>query len=174
MKKTFYSNGKLFLIGEYTVIDGSKAFALPTVYGQHLHVESLKEKVFEWKSFDADGTLWFDAEIPIEAVINNSISEDKVTNTLIDILHTAHNMNPKAITANIEGFKVTTELTFPRNWGLGSSSTLINNIAQWFNIDAFALLSKSFGGRGSDIACAQHDTPIIYSIKDSVPTVRPV
>lgn len=38
-----------------------------------------------------------------------------------------------------------TKLEFPRDWGLGSSSTLINNIAQWAQIDAFKLLFESFG-----------------------------
>jgi hypothetical protein len=28
----------------------------------------------------------------------------------------------------------------PKSWGLGTSSTLINNIAQWLQIDAFTLL----------------------------------
>lgn len=173
MKKTFYSNGKLLLIGEYTVLDGSKAFALPTVYGQHLDIEDTAEKALEWKSFDADGTLWFEAEIPFEAITDKARSEDKITNTLIDILHTAHTMNP-AVLSNSEGIKAVTELTFPRNWGLGSSSTLINNIAQWFNIDAFKLLSKSFGGSGYDIACAQHNTPILYSIEKEAPAIQPV
>ena len=36
MKKTFYSNGKLLITGEYVVLDGAKALALPTKYGQNL------------------------------------------------------------------------------------------------------------------------------------------
>jgi hypothetical protein len=28
-EKTFYSNGKLLITGEYLVLDGAKAFALP-------------------------------------------------------------------------------------------------------------------------------------------------
>lgn len=173
MKQTFYSNGKLFLIGEYTVIDGSKAFALPTTYGQYLHVEEGTGKTLEWKSYDADKSLWFETNIPFEAILNNSAPGDKVTDTLIDILHIAHTMNPELLISS-KGLKTVTELTFPRNWGLGSSSTLINNIAQWFGIDAFELLNKSFGGSGYDIACAQHDTPIIYNIKDSKPAVKEI
>jgi mevalonate kinase len=63
-------------------------------------------------------------------------------------------------------------LSFPRNWGLGTSSTLINNIAQWFQIDAFELLHQSFGGSGYDIACAQNNTPITYSIINGSPKVE--
>jgi len=31
---SFYSNGKLLITGEYLVLDGAKALALPTKYGQ--------------------------------------------------------------------------------------------------------------------------------------------
>ena len=76
--------------------------------------------------------------------------------------------------SNSEGFAVTTQLSFPRNWGLGTSSTLINNIAQWFQIDAFELLHQSFGGSGYDIACAQNNTPITYSIVNGDPKIEQV
>ena len=72
-------------------------------------------------------------------------------------------MNP-SVFSNSASFSITTQLSFPRNWGLGSSSTLINNIAQWFQIDAFELLHQSFGGSVYDIACAQNNNPITYRI----------
>ena len=72
------------------------------------------------------------------------------------------------------GYDVDTELTFPRNWGLGTSSTLINNIAQWFGIDAYGLLWDSFGGSGYDIACAQHEGAIIYSCDERIPSVKQI
>ena len=34
----FYSNGKLFILGEYYVLEGAKVFALPTKFGQYLSV----------------------------------------------------------------------------------------------------------------------------------------
>lgn len=55
---------------------------------------------------------------------------------------------------------------------MGSSSTLINNIAQWAEVDGFALLANSFGGSGYDIAAAQNDAPILYEIKKGVPEFR--
>ena len=72
------------------------------------------------------------------------------------------------------GFSVKTNLTFPRNWGLGTSSTLINNIAQWAKVDAFKLLLNSFGGSGYDIACAQNDLPITYRLKEGIPKIEVV
>ncbi len=67
-----------------------------------------------------------------------------------------------------------TNLTFPRNWGLGSSSTLINSIASWAKVDAFKLLWNSFKGSGYDIACAQNNTPIFYQIENKEPVVQQV
>ncbi|WLD25136.1 GYDIA family GHMP kinase [Flavobacterium dauae] len=169
----FYSNGKLFILGEYYVLQGAKVFALPTKFGQYLNVFPLKTKTLSWKSYDADGSVWYNDEIAVKDILsNNQSSDDKVRNTLIDILHQAHLMNPSILENN--GFLVETKLTFPRNWGLGTSSTLINNIAQWFQIDAFKLLQKSFGGSGFDIACAQNNSPVTYQVVDNEPVVEQV
>ncbi len=169
----FYSNGKLFILGEYYVLEGAKVFALPTKFGQYLNVFPIKTKTLSWKSYDADGSVWYNDEIAVSDIIsNNQSSTDKVRNTLIDILHQAHLMNPLILENN--GFLVETKLTFPRNWGLGTSSTLINNIAQWFQVDAFKLLQKSFGGSGFDIACAQNNTPVTYQVKNNQPIVEQV
>lgn len=169
----FYSNGKLFILGEYYVLEGAKVFALPTKFGQFLNVFPLKSKTLSWKSYDADGSVWYNDEIAVNDILsNNQSSDDKVRNTLIDILHQAHLMNPTILENN--GFLVETKLTFPRNWGLGTSSTLINNIAQWFQVDAFELLQKSFGGSGFDIACAQNNTPITYQVVNKQPIVEQV
>ncbi len=65
-------------------------------------------------------------------------------------------------------------MTFPRNWGLGSSSTLINNIAKWAQIDAFTLQFNTFGGSGYDIACAQSDNPILYQLSNQKPLFKSV
>jgi mevalonate kinase len=174
LKKTFYSNGKLLITGEYTVLDGAEALALPTKFGQSLEVEAKDSNFVKWVSYDADGSVWFDEAFPVEAIISNQSSSDKPeVTTLIHILHKAHLANPSVL-KNKEGFAVSTRLTFPRHWGLGTSSTLINNIAQWFSIDAYTLLAQSFGGSGYDIACAQYDTAITYKLQDGLPFVSPV
>jgi len=172
LKKTFYSNGKLFLMGEYTVLDGALAFAVPTKSGQSLEVAGIADNIVKWKSLDADGAVWLEVEVSIEDIIsNNQSAASAEANTLIKILHEAHTANPEILTS---GFEVTTKLTFPRNWGLGTSSTLINNVAQWFGIDAYALLANTFGGSGYDIACAQNYTPILYRIENGAVEVTPV
>ena len=170
MKQFFYSNGKLLISGEYLVLDGAKALAFPTKFGQSLEVETIKEPSIFWKSLDEKGNVWLDIVIEISEIIspqkNNTRKDIRETTQLISILKEAQKLNPKFLTNNT-GFVVTTKLDFPRNWGLGSSSTLINNIANWANVDAFLLLKNTFGGSGYDIASAQNNVPILYSIKEN-------
>ena len=173
-KKTFYSNGKLLITGEYLVLNGAKALALPTKFGQNLIIEDGFNKQIVWKSFDADGTIWFENIITFSEIQHCTIPAlQSERNTLIKILHESYLKNPTLID-NAEGYFVTTNLTFPKFWGLGTSSTLINNIAQWFEIDAFKLLKISFGGSGYDIACAQNNTPILYQLENGSPKVEKV
>ena len=174
MKQTFYSNGKLLLTGEYLVLDGATALALPTRFGQYLDVEPTSGNSITWKSYDSEGSVWYEDDIPISVIKEGQQQKGKAeTLTLIKILHEAYKQNP-LILDNAKGFSITTRLTFPRLWGLGTSSTLINNLSEWLDIDAYKLLQSSFGGSGYDIACAQHSTPISYSIKNNSPIVEPV
>jgi mevalonate kinase len=174
MQKTFYSNGKLLITGEYLILDGAKGLALPTKMGQNLSVESTITETIHWKSYDADGSIWFEDFVTFQEIKDpNNPSSESVKATLIKILQVANAMNPDLL-INSNGFAITTQLSFPRNWGLGTSSTLINNIAQWFQIDAFELLHQSFGGSGYDIACAQNNTPITYNLSEGKPIVEKV
>jgi mevalonate kinase len=175
MKKEFYSNGKLLITGEYLVLDGANAFALPTKFGQKLIIEKGINQEIKWTSYDADGSVWLDVQLSFADILKKNTAEESesIKNTLIEILHQGHLLNPDFF-QNQEGFQITTQLTFPRNWGLGTSSTLINNIAQWLEIDAFVLLNNSFGGSGYDIACAQNDNPILYHLDNGKPIIENV
>ena len=174
MKKTFYSNGKLLITGEYLVLDGAKALALPTKFGQNLIIEESSNREIKWTSYDADGSVWFEDTISYSEIISViSIEKESVKNILITILREAYLLNPNRILES-DGYLVSTHLSFPKKWGLGTSSTLINNIAQWFEINAFTLLKNSFGGSGYDIACAQNDSPILYCLEKGKPSVEKV
>ncbi|MEE9407140.1 MAG: GYDIA family GHMP kinase [Polaribacter sp.] len=177
----FYSNGKLLLTGEYLVLDGTKSLAVPTKFGQDLIVEKIKEPEIIWESFTHTGECWFEAifDLPKLRLIScnyNSVKEGSgeiIAETLLEILKEAKNLNPSFLESE-NGFLIKTNLNFPRNWGLGTSSTLINSIANWANVDAFKLLWNSFKGSGYDIACAQNNTSIFYQIENEKPTVEQV
>lgn len=177
----FYSNGKLLLTGEYLVLEGAKALAIPTKFGQDLEVISIKEPQLIWGSFDNNGNCWFEAIFDllkfriISTTFESSTdgNADKIAETLLEILSEAKRLNPNFLNSE-SGFLVKTNLTFPRNWGLGSSSTLINSIASWAKVDAFQLLWNSFKGSGYDIACSQNNTPIFYQLLNQKPVVEQV
>ena len=177
----FYSNGKLLLTGEYLVLNGAKSLAIPTTFGQDLIVTPIKEKSLIWGSFTNTQECWFEAvfdlpKLRLKSATFNSNKEgsaDFIAETLLDILEEAKRLNANFLETE-GGYIVKTKLSFPRNWGLGSSSTLINSIAAWANVDAFQLLWNSFKGSGYDIACAQNNSPIFYQIKDKKPLVSQV
>jgi mevalonate kinase len=174
MEKTFYSNGKLLITGEYLVLDGAKSLALPTKFGQYLKVTSGDLGQIHWTSFDFDNSIWFEEKISFIEIINFKDSDNLTQReTLIKILHEAHLLNAEFLKSSL-GYSISTALTFPKLWGLGTSSTLINNIAQWLQIDAFTLLKYSFGGSGYDIACAQNNTSILYQLENGLPIVEKV
>ncbi|MDB2419985.1 GYDIA family GHMP kinase [Flavobacteriaceae bacterium] len=178
---TFYSNGKLLLTGEYLVLEGATALAVPTKFGQDLSVEKIKEPQLIWGSFTNTGDCWFEAvfELPKLRLVNATFNSDSdgsadfIAETLQDILLETRKLNPEFLKSE-QGFLVKTNLTFPRDWGLGTSSTLINNIAQWAKVDAFQLLWNSFSGSGYDIANAKHNTPILYQVNNQQPIVKKV
>ena len=174
ISKSFYSHGKLLLSGEYVVLDGAISLAIPTKYGQSLIVEQIEEPTLNWKSFDENKTVWFENEFEtLHGKVLKQVHGDSISKRLIQILNATKDLNSEVLNEK-HGFKIETHLEFPKNWGLGTSSTLLNNIAQWTNVNAFALLEKTFGGSGYDIACAQNKTPITYQIKDKKPIVKPV
>ena len=81
---------------------------------------------------------------------------------MAQILQAVKQLNPKAFEGNDLHF--TTHLDFDPNWGLGSSSTLIANLARWANVNPYDLLKLTFGGSGYDIACATAEGPIYYQL----------
>ena len=68
MKKEFYSNGKLLITGEYLVLDGAKAFALPTKFGQKLKDKKGNNQEIKWTSYDADGSIWLEERLPYDKI----------------------------------------------------------------------------------------------------------
>jgi mevalonate kinase len=168
----FHSNGKLLLTGEYVVLDGATALAIPTKYGQSLEVEVSKEKGIHWKSYDEKGAVWFKDFFDLKNFESKNATNE-ISKTLSNILREAKKLNLDFLSES-EGIQVSAKIDFPRNWGLGTSSTLINNIAQWAGVGGFALLANSFGGSGYDIAAAQSESPLLYKLNDGKPEFKKV
>lgn len=171
---SFRAHGKLLLTAEYFVLDGATALAVPTLPGQRMTVAAVPgDRCLQWKSIDADGSLWFDAAFSLPDIEMRGASDENTAATLRQLLLAARHRNPAFLTDD-QSLDVTTTLEFPRNWGLGSSSTLIYMLSQWSKVNPYQLLAATMGGSGYDIACAAADSPLLYHLKQEAPMVAPV
>lgn len=161
------------LTGEYAVLDGALALTIPTKFGQLLKIVPSVKKGISWKSYNHNGNIWFETQFEGISDTHAISNEPGIKNTLISILSEAKKLNPDFLSSST-GIEAITSLEFPIDWGLGSSSTLINNIAQWAEVDAFQLLKNSFGGSGYDIAAAQSECSILYQWIHNAPKVKQV
>jgi len=170
----FYSNGKLLLSAEYLVVDGAQALAVPTDKGQSLTVNKIEGMpILSWNSWTFDKQCWLEISFSLPELNIISTSDKEKANWLKKLLRAARELNTSFLNETI-AIDVNTQLEFPRDWGLGSSSTLINNVAQWANVNPFILHFKVSNGSGYDIACAKEDSPIVYSTKHEIQTINPI
>ena len=155
-----YSHGKILLTGEYMVLVGAEALAIPTKVGQSLEFKPNDSKTLNWESWDFKNKLWFNATIDIMDFSVSNTSSETIALKLTKILKAIRVQKNNFLRKN--GGTVKTHLEFERQWGLGTSSTLISNLALWSQTNPYKLLQNSFGGSGYDIACATAKSPLIF------------
>jgi mevalonate kinase len=168
----FHSNGKLLITAEYLVLKGALALAVPLNIGQTLHVEETGSGFIDWRS-TVKGEAWLNARISLSSFKLIDYNNAEKAGKLLEILHYAKQLNPLFL-SNYKGCRVIANVEFPLEWGLGSSSTLISNIARWSACDAYQLNRMAFQGSGYDIACARSNSPLLYQLIDEKPHVQSV
>ena len=161
----YYSHGKFLLTGEYLVLKGALALALPLKLGQSMTVETFHETSLQWDAQKPNGP-WFSVTLDPKNLDIIDCDDQPKAEKLVQILKAVQQLNPAAFK---DGLHFETRLDFDPNWGLGSSSTLIANLAQWAKVNPYELLKLTFGGSGYDIACATAEGPIYYQIKTEAP-----
>lgn len=149
------------LTGEYAVLDGASCLALPTKYGQAMHVKSYSGTDLKWKSLDHKGNVWFECDISLYDFSSEKTTDPVLSKKLQKILKSAVRLNCEFLD-KWNAFKVETKVSFPLNWGLGSSSTLIHLVAEWAEISPLELYFRCENGSGYDVMCAGADGPIEY------------
>jgi len=159
-----YSSGKLLITGEYLVLDGAEALALPLSCGQSLNYKETTNNLIKWNSYDLKNNIWYSAIIDKNNLKVIESSDHNISKRLHGILKSIRNHNPEFLTQN--GYEIETKLNFDKNWGLGSSSTLISNLSKLADVDPYLILNETFGGSGYDIACSNLDHPILYSLNN--------
>ena len=169
---TYTANGKLLLTGEYLVLKGALALAIPVRLGQTMlvrHCEEHGDMAIQWHAYKPD-VLWFSAVLNPDTLEIIESDDQPKAEKLSQILKAVRELNPKAFGP---GLRLETHLDFDPEWGLGSSSTLIANLAQWAGVNPYKLLKMTFGGSGYDIACATAQSPVFYQLEYDEPQVRP-
>ena len=160
----YYSCGKLLITAEYLILKGAKGLAIPTKYGQKMSVAKSTEKHIVWEAYSFDNEKWIDCKFDLNfKLIKSKNTKTEYTNSLSKLLKKINEFSPGFAG---QGLKISTNLEFHRNWGLGSSSTLINNISNWLNIDPYKLLKMTYKGSGYDIAVAKTKKSIFFEKKD--------
>ena len=168
----YRANGKLLLTGEYLVLKGALALALPTRLGQSMtvrHCEERSDEAIHWNASKPNGH-WLSATFNEHLEVLSSDDPSKASK-LAEILKAIRELNPSAFEP---GLHFETHLGFDPSWGLGSSSTLISNLAQWAEVNPYEVLRRTIGGSGYDIACATANTAIHYQLDQDKPHVQPV
>ena len=166
----FKSNGKILLTSEYLVLDGAKAIALPSKLTQELYVEQCDKEIIEWQGIDEKGNVWYEENFYLKN--NDLVYSAEKNNTSEKLLLLFNHILKTREVKDILGNKFSTKLNFKREWGLGTSSTFVNNLAKWANIDPYRLLFSAFKGIGYDIACCDVNNPIIFEKKQNSINVK--
>ena len=167
--KSFHSNGKLLISGEYLVLDGALSLALPCKFGQSLNFTEDSNGTLEWISKDMNDTIWFNAYFEAKTL---KVLKTSNYNTVKWVKKILEFCNKNSLTnKNLQG-KIECKLEFPNNWGLGSSSTLLNNLASLYEVNPYDLHFSTTNGSGYDIACAGSNSAITYQVIENIPEVK--
>jgi len=162
--KSYHANGKLLITGEYLILKGAKSLAIPTKFGQSLHYDKTKnDSLLVWDSLDNNNKTWFNATFDLNKSEIINTSNDQKAEFLLKILVKAQHLGNES---KVKSGEIVTNLNFERNWGLGTSSTLIWNISKLYEINPMKLHFSVSNGSGYDVACAGSDLPITYTLKN--------
>ena len=164
----YQAHGKFLLTGEYLVLKGALALATPLKFGQSLTVKTVSEPFLHWDAYKPDGP-WFSVTLNPKNLDIIDCDDQPKAEKLVQILKAVCELKPNAFN---DGLHFETHLDFDPNWGLGSSSTLIANLARWADVNPYELLKMTFGGSGYDIACATAEGPIYYQLSTTESALR--
>lgn len=167
----YRANGKLLLAGEYLVLQGACALALPLRYGQSMQVASSPSGTLSWRSSEPAGE-WFEAVYDLTSLEVISSSGQETARVLQQWLRATQALQPDFMTPG-NGFDVTVTADYPLEWGWGSSSTLISMLAQWSGADPFELHRQISSGSGFDIACALRNQLLFYQLMEGEAVMLP-
>ena len=96
-----YSYGKLLITGEYLVLDGAEAFALPLSCGQSLNYKEIDNNLIKWTSYDMKNHVWFNTIVDKDKLEIIESSDYSVSKRLNEILKSIRNHNSNFLNKKI-------------------------------------------------------------------------
>ena len=169
----YYGQGKLLITGEYAVLHGAEALAVPLKVGQHFSIKKSRGADLHWKSYLPDGNLWFKQQFSLLDFTPQDDQHPEMSGMITKILTAITRQNPDFL-SDWKGQTLESRLEFQPDWGLGTSSTLIYALAEWAEVDPWLLLEHTFGGSGYDLACADADGPIRFQSTEDEIKITPL
>lgn len=156
------------LTSEYFAIDGALVLAVPTKLGQEFFFEEKEDgkSLIFWEAYHQN-KFWLKAVIDYK---NWQVLETNIPSSAEFIVTTLKNVQQLSTTKFKDNltYHLKTNLQFPADFGLGSSSTLMNNLAEWADTDPFQLNTISLGGSGYDIAVAKEKAAVLFQSKPEI------
>lgn len=138
-----------------------------------MKVQELSGSEVIWNSYDHLGKKWYEAEIDLMGLDVVESSDEQIGKYLRKLFKACCQNNSEFL-SHWKKYKIDHYLEFPREWGLGSSSTLIYNMANWADVNPYHLYFDVADGSAYDVACAGADGPILYTLGDGSLNVEEV
>ena len=158
-----FSPGKLMLTSEYVAVDGALVLAVPTKLGQEFFFDEENDgkSLIYWNAYHQN-ELWLETVINYHHWEILQTNDQKASEFILKVLKNVHHLSDIKFRSN-NSYHLKTNLQFPSDFGLGSSSTLMSNLGEWADVDPFILNEVSLGGSGYDVAVAKEKSAIVYS-----------
>lgn len=146
----FVANTKFLLTSEYLVLDDVPGLAIPLSYSQTMTYKKRDDNVISLTAYDHTWAIRYSQQR-----LTNTITWDDLASQCLFFLSTHWYIS--------WWYDFVTQIDFPRERWLGTSSTLISLFAQQSWCDPFLLYNNVCTGSGYDVACAQATSPLIYN-----------
>jgi mevalonate kinase len=167
----YFSHGKLLITGEYLILKGARALATPVRFGQSITIQdNTNDSYLTWESFETE-KCWFTAKIDTAFFKIVESSDEVIARRLLKWLLAADQLNPGFLKGQ-NAKKVIVRSDFNLTWGLGSSSSLLSDIALWAGVNPFHLHRLVSKGSGYDVVCARAEGPVIFTLQKEDYTVE--
>ncbi len=153
--------------GEYLVLRGALSLALPIRFGQALLVsrQAQADSTIKWDTYIFN-KLWFSGRFDPENFDIIGSDNYRAAEFVSKCMKAAQKLNPD-FQPGKRPCNVKSVINFDINYGFGSSSSLISNIAYWSKTDPYQLHEAVANGSGYDVACARAERAIFFRKESS-------